>query len=815
MKNEYPFKEIEEKWQRHWDKIGLFKADLSRYKNKYYCLMMFPYPSASLHVGHGRNYIIGDAVARYKIMKGYNVLTPMGWDAFGLPAENAAIKGNVHPHVSTERNIATMKRQLAQWGVGYDWDKEVNSSRPEYYKWTQWIFLQLYKKGLAYKKKAAVNWCPSCNTVLANEQVTDGCCERCETKVIQKELEQWFLKITGYAERLLDDLDKLKDWPERVKIMQRNWIGKSFGVRIDFPVVGSDKVLTCFTTRVDTIFGATYMVLAPEHPWIEELVADIPDKKEILSFVKRIRSEGVIKRAQLDVEKEGIFTGRYVVNTMTGEKIPLWIANYVLMEYGTGAVMAVPTHDQRDFEFAKKYSLQMRVVIDDPESPLEAQSMKAAYIEDGIMINSGQFDGISNRDAMDKIAVFMEKEKIGRRTVNYKLRDWLISRQRYWGAPIPMIYCDSCGIQEVPEKDLPVLLPENVEFKPHGESPLKAVKDFVETKCPSCGKKARREIDTMDTFVDSSWYYLRYLSAKNDKKAFDGETANRWLPVDQYIGGVEHAILHLLYSRFITKVLYDLRFIGFDEPFARLFTQGMIIKNGAKMSKSKGNVVSPDGLIKKYGADTVRLYTLFIGPPERDAEWSDRGVEGSYRFLKRLYRLVSDVVGGKEEAVGEDKELSRMIHATIKKVTEDMERDFHFNTAISAVMELINKIYLVMGDKKAVSKPVKEAASAAVVLMSPFVPHIAEELWHMMGGKESIFKAEWPSYDPAMLKTEEATIVAQINGKVRGRFTVPLDSHEDDLKEIILKDESIRKWTGDRPPKKFIVVPNKIVNIVV
>ncbi|MBL7071643.1 MAG: leucine--tRNA ligase [Candidatus Omnitrophica bacterium] len=820
IKTEYAFKGIESKWQKHWKKIKLFSADLSKYKNKYYCLMMFPYPSASLHVGHGRNYIIGDVVARYKIMKGLNVLTPMGWDAFGLPAENAAIKGNVRPHVSTGRNITTMKRQLAQWGVGYDWDKEVNSSKPEYYKWTQWIFLQLYKKGLAYKKKAAVNWCPSCNTVLANEQVVDGGCERCDTKVTQKELEQWFFKITDYAQRLLKDLDKLEDWPERVRIMQRNWIGRSEGVRIEFTVVDSDKILTCFTTRVDTICGATYMVLAPEHPWIGELIASAPNKKEIMAFVEHARSESMIKRSQLDVEKEGIFTGRYVVNPINGEKIPLWIANYVLMAYGAGAVMAVPTHDERDFEFAKKYDLPMRVVIDDPESHLEVSAMSGAYIDDGIMINSGGFDGISNKEAMEKIADYMESKNIGKRAVHYKLRDWLISRQRYWGAPIPVIYCDSCGIRQVPESDLPVLLPQDVEFKPHGESPLKTVKDFVEAKCPECGKKARREIDTMDTFVDSSWYYLRYLSSKNNNAAFDSKIADRWLPVDQYIGGVEHAILHLLYSRFITKVLYDLKLISFDEPFGNLFTQGMIVKNGAKMSKSKGNVVSPDDLIKKYGADTVRLYTLFIGPPERDAEWNDRGVEGAYRFLKRLYRLVVDVVEGKastdesDEDDEQNKDLTRMIHATIKKVTEDMERDFHFNTAISSVMELVNKIYLVMGDKKVITEPVKKAAKTAVILLSPFVPHITEELWSMMGESESVFKSDWPDYDRNILQAEEITIVAQVNGKVRGRFTVALNASEKDLKDLILEDDSVKKWTGGRSPKKFIVIPNKLVNIV-
>ncbi len=821
MVKSYSFKEIEPKWRKHWDKIKLFHADLSKYKNKYYCLMMFPYPSSSLHVGHGRNYIIGDAVARYKMMKGLNVLTPMGWDAFGLPAENAAMKDNVHPHVSTERNIATMKRQMSQWGVGYDWDKEVNSSRPEYYRWTQWIFLQLFKKGLAYKKHAAVNWCPSCLTVLANEQVINGSCERCDTKVVERDLEQWFLKITDYAQRLLDDMSLLKDWPERVKIMQRNWIGRSEGVQIDFPIVGSKKKLSCFTTRVDTIYGATYMVLAPEHPDVWEFVDKHgPDAGKFDKFIQETRAQKKTERAAAEIEKEGKFTGRYVINPMTNEKIPLWIANYVLMEYGTGAVMAVPTHDQRDFEFARKYGLSMKVVIDNPKSPLNVADMKEAYIEDGVMKNSPPFDGLSNKEAIEKISDYMESKKIGKRTVNYKLRDWLISRQRYWGAPIPIVYCDNCGIQPVPEKDLPVLLPEDVEFKPHGESPLKVSNEFVNIKCPKCKGGATRETDTMDTFVDSSWYYLRYLSSKDNKKPFDKEVANKWLPVDQYIGGVEHAILHLLYSRFITKVLYDLKLIGFDEPFGKLFTQGMIIKDGAKMSKSKGNVVSPDDLIERYGADTVRLYTLFIGPPEKDAEWNDRGVEGAYRFLKRLYRLVCDILGdkqaqGKESREdAEDLELRRMMHATIKKVTVDMEKDFHFNTAISSVMELVNRIYLVTAKKKK-SESVKEAVKAAIILLSPFVPHICEELWHNIGQKNSIFRAEWPSYNEEMLKAETVTIVVQVNGKVRSRFDVPANATEEELRDVILKDPGIKKWTQDKPPRKFIVVPNKLVNIVV
>ncbi|MFH1791263.1 MAG: leucine--tRNA ligase, partial [Candidatus Omnitrophota bacterium] len=583
-KESYPFSQIEPKWREFWREHKLFEVDVKQADNKFYCLMMFPYPSAALHVGHGRNYIIGDVVARYKKMRGLNVLAPMGWDAFGLPAENAAIKNNIHPRVSTLNNIKTMKRQLDSWGVCYDWSREVTSCMPDYYKWTQWIFLKLFEKGLAFKKKAYVNWCPSCNTVLANEQVIDGKCERCESQVTQKDLEQWFFRITEYSDRLLADLDKLKGWPERVKIMQANWIGKSRGVNIDFRVDGSDKTLTCFTTRVDTIFGATYMVLSAAHPDIPELVSGVKEKDEILEFVRQVRDEAKGKRADMDAEKKGVFTGRYVINPVNNMKIPLWVSNYVLMEYGTGSVMAVPAHDERDFEFAGKYGLPVTVVIDDPEFPLDPEIMKQAYVKNGVMVNSGQFNGISSVEAMEKIADFMEEKGIGRRSVQYKLRDWLISRQRYWGAPIPVIYCDKCGIVPVPEKDLPVELPEQVEFKPHGESPLKSAKGFVDTACPKCGLAARREIDTMDTFVDSSWYFLRYISPRDAEKPFITADVNKWLPVDQYIGGVEHAILHLLYSRFITKVLYDMGYIGFDEPFANLFTQGMIIKNGAKMS---------------------------------------------------------------------------------------------------------------------------------------------------------------------------------------------------------------------------------------
>ncbi len=814
--NTYSFKKIEAKWQKYWRKIGLFKMDPESPKPKYYCLMMFPYPSSALHVGHGRNYIIGDVVARFMLMRGFNVLTPMGWDAFGLPAENAAIKDGVHPKISSLRNIARMKEQLNCWGTGYDWSREVTSCLPDYYKWTQWIFLKLYQKGLAYKKKAAVNWCPACLTVLANEQVIEGRCERCQTQVTEKELEQWFFKITAYSQRLLDDLAKLREWPERVRIMQQNWIGRSEGVRIDFPAVGGEEVLSCFTTRVDTIYGATYMVLAPEHPDIERLAEDAPDKDAILSFIERVRKQNIVARADVEVEKEGIFTGRYVINPVNNRQIPLWIANYVLMEYGTGAVMAVPAHDQRDFEFAKKYNLPIEVAIDDPKEPLNAKTMKQAYVDDGIMVNSAQFNGLDNRRAQELIADFMEEKKIGKRAIHYRLRDWLISRQRYWGAPIPIIYCEKCGQIPVADGDLPVLLPGKVEFKPTGVSPLKQVDSFVNTRCPKCKGKAIRETDTMDTFVDSSWYYLRYLSPKDKKRPFDSEIVNKWLPVDQYIGGVEHAILHLLYSRFITKVFYDMNLVSFDEPFKRLFTQGMIIKDGAKMSKSKGNVVSPDKLIAKYGADTVRLYTLFIGPPEKDAEWNDRGVEGAWRFLNRVWRLVGQfkVQSSKFKVKQTSNKLRRKTHLTIKKVTEDIEREFHFNTAISAIMELVNEIYKAK-DEDVDSPTIKEAVKTTVILLSPFVPHIAEEMWQRLGEKNSIFRLPWPSYDKEAIKQEAVLIVVQVNGKVRAKITVPRDIEEGELKKLILQDEKVARWIGGKPVKKFFVVPNKLVNIVI
>ncbi|MBI5124425.1 MAG: leucine--tRNA ligase [Candidatus Omnitrophica bacterium] len=832
MENEklYPFDKIEPKWQKFWRSEGLFKTDTNNYKDKYYCLMMFPYPSAALHVGHGRNYIIGDVVARYKKMHALNVLTPMGFDAFGLPAENAAIKGALHPEISTLNNIKTMKRQLGTWGVEYDWDREVVSCLPDYYKWTQWIFVKLYEKGLAYRKKAFVNWCPSCKTVLANEQVVNGGCERCETEVTQKELEQWFFKITAYAERLLNDLAKMENWPERVKMMQKNWIGRSEGVQIDFKIEGFKEVLRCFTTRIDTIYGATFIALAPEHPLVEKLTNGEKGDKDAIKLIEKMRKESKIERADAEVKKEGVFTGHYVIYPVNNEKIPIWVSNYILMEYGTGAIMAVPAHDQRDFEFAKQYDLSIKVVIDDPKNPLDAAKMKEAHIGEGIMVNSDKFNGIKSEEAVEKIADFFEEKRYGKRSVQYKLRDWLISRQRYWGAPIPMIYCPKCGESAVPEKDLPVILPKDVEFKPKGESPLKFSKKFVDTKCPKCKGLATRETDTMDTFVDSSWYFLRYITPHLKDKPFDTALVNKWLPVDQYIGGVEHAILHLLYSRFITKFLFDIKWTGFDEPFKNLFTQGMIIKDGAKMSKSKGNVVSPDRLIADYGADTVRLYTLFIGPPEKDAEWSDRGVEGAYRFLGRVWRLVDRVSGigyrvsGKcEKALSKEEEsLKRKMHLTIKKVTEDLDGGFHFNTAISAIMELVNETYdFIAHDAQRTThdgiamKALNDAIEVIIILLSPFVPHITEELWQILGKENSILKVKWPAYDKSAIVEEVVTIPVQVNGKLRSKIEVPFNISEDELKKKVLEDAKVKAFVGGKSVTKFVIVPKKLVNIVI
>ncbi|GJQ60359.1 MAG: leucine--tRNA ligase [Candidatus Scalindua sp. AMX11] len=839
--NEYNFRDIEKKWQNYWRDCGLFRVDANdtshEAKEKFYCLVMFPYPSGTLHVGHGRNYIIGDVVTRYKIMKGYRVLSPIGWDAFGLPAENAAIQKQIHPSIHTKDNIRKMKSQLERWGVGYDWDREVTSCKPDYYKWTQWIFLKLFENKLAYKKKASVNWCPSCSTVLANEQVVEGLCERCDTEVTQRDLEQWFFRIANYAQRLLDDLETLDKWPEKVKTMQANWIGRSEGASIDFTLQESKEVISCFTTRPDTVYGVTFMSLAPEHPLITELVKGTDNEESILQFVSRIKNQNFVERTSEGTEKEGIFTGRYVTNPVNGEKVPLWVANYALMEYGTGAVMGVPAHDQRDFAFARKYDLPVMRVIEPSDSEKRQQTEKVdeAYVEDGIQVNSGQFDGMHNREAIPKIIRFLEEKRYGKGSINYRLRDWLISRQRYWGAPIPIVYCESCGTVPIPEEELPVLLPENVEFKKKGQSPLADVEEFVNTTCPSCKGMAKRETDTMDTFVDSSWYYLRYLSSNDDTQAFDPEVVNKWLPVDQYIGGVEHAILHLLYSRFITKVLSDLGLLGFNEPFKSLFTQGMIVKDGAKMSKSKGNVVNPDFIIEKYGTDTQRLYTLFMAPPQRDAEWNDRGIIGAFRFLNKLWKnvvaLQTEFNNIPRREITHDlfsketKELFRQINITIKKVTEDIEESWHFNTAVASIMELLTVVTNFtegQGGRKFEDENgindfnvLRHALETIVKILAPFVPHISEELWVICGNEPGIFSVSWPLYNKDVLEAEQVEMAVQINGKVRSRVTVESEISEDVLKMRIMKEERICELLDGKEVLKIIIIPKKIVNIVI
>ncbi|MCA1808747.1 MAG: leucine--tRNA ligase [Kiritimatiellia bacterium] len=838
MQEKYPFAEIEPKWQSYWETAGLFKADLDRSQHKYYCLMMFPYPSAALHVGHGRNYILGDAVARYKIMRGYNVLTPMGWDAFGLPAENAAIKTGDHPRVATLRNIATMKRQLRSWGVCYDWDREVTACLPDYYKWTQWLFLKFYEKGLAYKAHAPVNWCPSCATVLANEMVIDGRCERCESEVIDKHLEQWFFKITDYSQRLLDDMQQLPGWPERVKTMQANWIGRSEGAQVAFKLQPRENrapdpcdEIHCFTTRVDTIFGCTYMVLAPEYPHLAQLVQGLPQEREVLEFVRHAGRLSSKERLADASDKHGVFTGRHVINPFNGEAIPLWVGDYVIMSYGAGAVMAVPAHDARDWSFARKYKLPIRLSISDAGADLRLEDMAAAFCEDGITVDSGEFSGLSSAEARQRMTEHAAAQGFGGARVNFRLRDWLISRQRYWGTPIPIIYCDDCGPVPVPEKDLPVLLPENVEFRPTGESPLARAPEFLNAKCPQCGKPARREIDTMDTFVDSSWYYLRYLSPHDDQQAIDSAVCNRWLPVDQYIGGVEHAILHLLYARFFTKALHDMGLIGFDEPFANLFTQGMICKRSEKdgqlykMSKSKGNVVSPDELIREYGADTVRLYTLFIGPPEKDAEWNDQGIEGASRFLRRLWRNVyhnlnrlqetDNVPPQIEQMQPAERELYRKTHQVIAKVTADLEGAFHFNTAIAQVMELLNAIEAFDGSGPQAGPAYRHAVEIIIKLLAPLAPHVAEELWQLLGHKSGVLRTNWPEPDPQALEQDQVQVAVQFNGKLRARIVLAAGLGREEAEQAVRQDENIRQLLGNDEIVKIIVVPDRLINIVI
>ena len=813
-------KKIDKKWQDYWEKEGIFSVDVkNKNRSKYYCLVMFPYPSSELHVGHARNYVIGDAVTRYKMMQGYNVLSPMGWDAFGLPAENQAIKHKIHPREWTFKNITRIKSQLNSWGIGYDWQREVTTCIPDYYKWTQWIFLKLYEKGLAYRKDALANWCPSCKTVLANEQVISGSCERCGTTVEQKKLKQWFFKITDYADRLLDDIDKLGDWPERVKIMQRNWIGKSDGVEINFNLKGSDKKIKCFTTRVDTIFGATFIALSWNHYLVNELIAESPNKDKIKAFVEEVKKQPLSARMTDSFEKIGIFTGKYAINPMNNEMIPIWIANYILAEYGTGAIMCVPAHDGRDFEFARKYNLPVIKVIQRDKDAISKKEIEGIYEEEGFLINSGEFNGLSSADAKERIASYMEKYNMGKRAVNYKLRDWLISRQRYWGAPIPMVYCNKCGEVAVKKEDLPVLLPEVKEFLPTGQSPLTYIKDFIETTCPNCGGKARRETDTMDTFVDSSWYFLRYISPKSNNAPFISEDVNHWLPVDQYIGGVEHAILHLMYARFINKFLKDIGLINFSEPFARLFTQGMIVKEGAKMSKSKGNVVSPDYIIDKYGADTMRLYILFMGPPYKDAEWQDEGLGGSWRFISRVLRLIDMLEeypdSQRDKLSNSEEVLLKKMHSTIKEVTSDLEGNFQFNTAISRIMELVNQFYKSLEEGGLTKKVFRDVLEIVFLLLAPFTPHISEEAHSILGHNTSIFRRQWPKFDHNYLKEDKIEIAVLVNGRVRGHLNIDVSWDEEKIKKEAVSIDKIKSVLSSKHPKKIIYVDKKIVNIVV
>ena len=870
---------VERKWQQWWQDHRTFEVQgRGPRAKKFYCLTMFPYPSGTLHVGHGRNYIIGDVVARYKMMRGYEVLAPMGWDAFGLPAENAAIKNKKLPATWVRDNIASMKEQFRRWGVGYDWRREVNTSDVDYYKWTQWIFLVLHERGLAYRRKAPVNWCPSCQTGLANEEVVDGRCDRCGTEAAKRDIPQWFFKITEYAQRLLSDLAELGAWPETVRTMQANWIGRSEGARVDFRLEDGTP-LPVFTTRPDTLWGVTFMSLAPEHPIVRKLVAGTPREKEVLEFCEKCRLQTAAVRGDAQVEKEGVFTGAYCVNPVSGERVPLWVANYALMEYGTGAVMAVPAHDQRDFEFAKKYGLAIKVVIQPREpdaeasgeppaahaagsKPLRAETMTAAYVEAGIMVDSGPMSGTPTPSGIPDVIAYLDKNKMGERTVHYRIRDWLISRQRYWGAPIPVVHCAACGIVAVPVEQLPVELPPEteVEFPPRGESPLAKVASWVETKCPKCGGAARRETDTLAQWLCSCWYFLRYTltdaerRTSDNAKPFDRKQVDYWMPVDQYIGGVEHAVLHLLYTRFICKVLHDAGEVGFNEPFTALFTQGMICKQSSitgkleKMSKSKGNVVSPDAVIAEYGADTQRLYTLFIGPPQKDAEWQDDAVVGARRFLNRVWRQVISAKkkienfqaydGNGNKLTPREKRLWRCTHQTIRKVTQDIEQSWQFNTAIAAIMELSNAIddtYVLdendveertdLGDYDYKAKNptvfgvgefevLRLALETITRLLNPFVPHVAEELWAALGHEPSVLAAGWPEYSEAACAEDVLTIPVQVNGKLRGHITVAAGASEEEVRAAALAEEKVRQHLGATPVRKVIVIPGRLVNIV-
>jgi leucyl-tRNA synthetase len=877
---DYKPQQIEKKWQDAWRASRAFEVTEDPAKPKFYCLEMFAYPSGHAHVGHVRNYMIGDVVARMKRMRGFNVLHPFGWDAFGLPAENAAIKSNTHPETWTLENIAHMKGQLQRIGISYAWEREIATCLPEYYRWNQWLFIRMFERGLAYRRRSKVNWCPSCQTVLANEQVVDGACWRCGTPVTIRELEQWFFRITAYADELLDAISKLDGWPEKVLTMQRNWIGKSEGARVRFAVPGpagsgpkpqapspslpapgprppasgpkpqapGPDWIEVFTTRIDTIYGATFVLLAPEHEIVEHLAAASGEPEAFRQRVNRFRAQDRTARMTGEIEKEGFDTGRHAINPFTGAPVPIWIANFVLGEYGTGAVMGVPAHDERDYEFARKYNLPIRVVVrpaDGPEPSVDA--MTEAVSNDGVLVNSRPYDGMPSDTAREALTAEARERGIGEATVQYRLKDWGISRQRYWGTPIPMLYCEKCGIVPVPDEDLPIVLPKTAEFSGRGDSPLAQIQEFVNTTCPKCGGPARRETDTMDTFVDSSWYFFRFCDPKNDTRAFEPDKVNYWGPVDFYSGGVEHAILHLIYSRFFTRVFRDLGMVNIDEPFARLLTQGMVLRNGQVMSKSVGNVVDPDDMIQKFGADALRVYVMFVAPPEKEIEWTDAGLEGSFRFLWRVWRLVDSVCetiageGGIPAAGGleldeAERALRRKTHDTIRRVTHDLDPRVHLNTAVSAMMELVNELYqfcerpgcgLSIRRTDAVAAAgvvertetvavLKEAVEALVLMLSPFAPHMSEELWERLGHSGGISSAAWPTFDPEVAKAEEIVVPVQVNGKVRARLTVPAGTDEDELRERALADPQVQSHTGGKPVRKIVVVNGgKLVNIVV
>jgi leucyl-tRNA synthetase len=836
MKKNYNPQKIEEKWQKFWEDKKLYEVSEDPEREKSYVLEMFPYPSGRIHMGHVRNYTIGDVIARYNRSKGFNVLHPIGWDAFGLPAENAAIQHGVHPAKWTYDNIEQMRGQLKRLGFSYDWKREFATCEPSYYRWEQMVFTRMLKGGLAYKKKSLVNWCPSCETVLANEQVEDGICWRCNSQVQSKEMDGWFFKTTDYAEELLGSGENLKDgWPDKVIAMQRNWIGKSIGAEVDFPLeepIDDERSLKIFTTRADTLFGVTFMSIAPEHSLSEKLARGKPNEKQVLEFIERIKKQTSLERISEGAKKEGIFTGTYCKNPLTGERIPIFIANFVLIEYGTGIIMCVPAHDQRDFEFAKEYGLPIKTVIQ-PENnvgaihelPLKTQEkLESAYEEPGVMVNSGEFTGLPSETGKEEIIRHIQNKGIGREQVNYKLKDWGISRQRYWGAPIPVVYCDSCGTVPVPDEELPVELPLDIEFTGKGGSPLAKLDRFVNTKCPKCGTDAKRETDTMDTFVESSWYFLRYASPDFDKGMFDREKVTYWLPVDQYIGGIEHAILHLLYARFYTKALRDMGFCNLDEPFSHLLTQGMVLKDGAKMSKSFGNIVDPDDMIEKFGADTVRVFMLFASPVQRDLDWSNEGIEGAYRFLNRLWNLVQtthlEIKGIKVKEPDLDKitksarELHIKVHKTIKKVTEDLER-FQFNTAIAAIMELLNATSRFDCKEKDDLPVLVESVESIVRLLYPMAPHIAEELWESLGYDETLVVKPWLPWNKELVESASITIVIQVNGKVRSQVLMDSESTQEEMKQAALSDEKVRSYIAGKEIKKVIVVPKKLVNMVI